>query len=152
MGLSALIVVCTLAASAVFLFMLCCGLQRRPIQRNAANPPTTHAIPLHTPSHGYPGPYSDAPQYYATPPNTDYPSAATADWTPPPYVKEGETAYAPPPGPPPPDINGAPQVHPLTPVYTPPPGLPNAAPSQPTTPAYAPTHSGDFTGGFRPPP
>ncbi|KAJ7142989.1 hypothetical protein C8R44DRAFT_846698 [Mycena epipterygia] len=114
-------------AAAVCLFLLCCGIQRRRIQRvraaGIAPPPLplTHAgsgFP-HGIQYGSPPPrFSRAPGQYPYTPSSEYPAAGAADFAPPPYVKEGadgmkyppplgpppgiDAAYSPPPGPPPP--------------------------------------------------
>ncbi|KAJ7124616.1 hypothetical protein C8R43DRAFT_1031029 [Mycena crocata] len=108
--------------AAVFLFVLCCGIQRRRVQR--ANKPAYIAppLPLHTNSHMHTGtpyapgihgmqygqgghsPYGHTPPLGGYPfnpnapgPNagSEYPPAAAADWAPPPYVKDAEGTEGP---------------------------------------------------------
>ncbi|KAJ7201901.1 hypothetical protein GGX14DRAFT_699321 [Mycena pura] len=131
-------------AAAIFLLVLCCGIQRR--RRVLTKPPYASAgLPLT--SGGFPHgiQYSGSP--YRPPPgsplpmpgrspyalSSEYPPASATSFAPPPYVKDAapETQYAPPPGPPP--------------------GF--EAPYSPGPPprAHVATHSGDFSGGFRPP-
>ncbi|KAJ7435936.1 hypothetical protein B0H11DRAFT_2112232 [Mycena galericulata] len=140
--------------AAVFLFLFCCGLQRRRVQR-ASTPayvPPPLVLPLHSTGLGgsalpsgmqygspYPQPY--APQQYNS--TSEYPpTGPNAELAPPPYVKEGAplTGYTAvsPPGPPPPGIDAA-----YPSVYSPPPGPPPRA--------HISSNSADFNGGFRPP-
>ncbi|KAJ6528102.1 hypothetical protein B0H19DRAFT_1195205 [Mycena capillaripes] len=123
-----------LVIALVFLFCICCCVQRRRIQRAAVRPPG--ALPLASSSrfpHGIQygqtqAPYGNPAYTHLTPMGTapyvpagsEYPSAAAADFAPPPYVKEGGDGalqYAPPLGPPP-GIDA---------VYSPPPGPPPRA-------------------------
>ncbi|KAJ7799224.1 hypothetical protein B0H14DRAFT_2903808, partial [Mycena olivaceomarginata] len=124
-----------LVLSIIFLLLLCCGIHRRRL-RQAAWPyaaaaaaaatgqgPRPPLLPLSSPAR-----FPHRMQYgqYNGGSGT-IPTAAAADWVPPPYVKEADreaAKYPPPPAPPPPGFDAT----------------------------YAPSNSADFGGGFRPPP
>ncbi|KAJ6479695.1 hypothetical protein C8R45DRAFT_1005811 [Mycena sanguinolenta] len=137
----------------VFLTLLCCGVQRRRAARASLSRPSyiAHPLPLSSASrfpHGLQYGTGTPPAMYTPPPlaaGSEYPAANAAEFAPPPYVKEeSKPVYAPPPGPPP----G------ISSPYSPPPGPPPRAHVRTSSHGLSGdfTNSGDFSGGFRPPP